>query len=118
MATLGELLWGTAGRRAVTAVTLIGTTATAVVAVPAAWDAMGLPEVAMRSYVAPRFAHIELAQADTTRAVYLLSLAQLQSSLYAAQQDATKSPSQTVTERIQQLQQQIEQVQGKINTTK
>lgn len=101
-------------------VTSIAATAAAVcgaiVAIPPAWTAMGLPQVAMRSYVDPKFEHYDIAQADTTRALYQLQMQNLESSLYAAQKDQTTSPSQTVDQRIQELQQQIQQTQQKLNT--
>ena len=93
----------------------IAGTAAGIVAINQAWSTLGLPEVATKPYVHEQVDPLKLAQADTTRAVYQLSLAQLQSSLYAAQQDQLKAPSETVTQRIGELQQQINQVQSKLN---
>ena len=111
-------IWGSPLRQLTTTATAIAAVAGAIVAVPPAWSAMGLPEVASKGYVHMEVDPVKMAQDETARAVYQLSLAQLQSSLYAAQQDAQKAPSETVTERIQYLQQQIQMVQSKLNTEK
>jgi hypothetical protein len=112
-----DLLWGSPARRATTVCTLVIAVAGVTTAVPPAWDAAGLPEVATRFFVHSEIDPIKLAQADTTKAVNQLLLTQLQGSLYAAQQDAAKSPSQTVTDRISDLQAQIAATQAKLNAT-
>ncbi len=117
---MGPLLftiWGTGLRKTVTSIcTMIAAIAGVIVAIPPAYTALGLPQVAMRSYVDPKFEHYDIAQADTTRALYQLQLQNLEGSLYSAQKDQTTSPSQTVDQRIQELQQQIQQTQQKLNT--
>lgn len=88
----------------------------AIVAVPPAWSALGLPEFASKMFVHLQVDPIKVAQAQTTQAINQLNLTQLQSSLYAAQQDMTKAPSATVQQRIEDLQQQIAQTQAKITS--
>ena len=110
-----NLLWSTNLRRTATsALALITAVASSVVAVPPAWTAMGLPEVASKTFVHSEVDPVKVAQSDTTRAVYLLTLNQLQSSLYAAQQDQIKAPSATVDQRIADLQNQIAAIQAKL----
>ncbi len=110
------LIWGTRLRRTLTSIfSLIAASCGAIVAVPPAWSGLGLPEVASKVFVHQVVDPVRLAQADTTKAVYLLTLQQLQSSLYAAEQDKAKSPSHTVDERIDELTQQIQQTQAKLN---
>jgi len=109
-------IWGTNLRRTATSIlALITATATAVVAVPPAWQAMGLPEVASKVFVHEQVDPVKLIQMDTAKAVDLLSLNQLKSSLYSAQQDMAKAPSPTVQQRIDDLKQQITDLQAKIN---
>src|SRR5579872_2303422 len=123
MPTLHGLVWSTALRKTVTAsAAMVAAVAGAIVAVPPAWSAMGLPELASKFYVMETVKpirketkEVQLAQAETTRALYQLQLQSLQGSLYAAQQDHDKAPSQTVDQRIQELQQEIQQVQTKLN---
>jgi len=113
------LVWGTRFRKWLTSIfALVAASAGAVNAVPPAWSALGLPEVATHWWVNEQVSPVKLAQADTTRAVWQLQLQQLQSSLYAAKLDEQKAPSQTVEQRIQELEQQIQQTQSKINTVK
>jgi hypothetical protein len=111
----GSLLWGTPARRMITVLTLVAAVAGVTTAVPPAWDAAGLPEFATRFYVHAEVDPIKVAQADTTKAVNQLLLTQLQSALYAAQMDAAKAPSQTVTDRINDLQSQIAATQAKLS---
>ncbi len=87
----------------------------AVVAITSAWATWDLPIPAMRAWVTENIRPMQLAQADTTKAVWQLQLQSLQSSLYAAKLDQQKAPSQTVDQRIQDLEQQIQQTQAKIN---
>jgi polyhydroxyalkanoate synthesis regulator phasin len=109
-------IWGTNLRKTLTSfLALITATATAIVAVPPAWQAMGLPEAASKSYVHEQVDPVKLIQADTSKAINILTLNQLQSSLYAAQQDMAKAPSATVQQRIDDLQRQIADMQAKIN---
>ena len=115
--------WGTGWRKFFTSfLTTITATATAIVAVPPAWEAMGLPEAASRAFVT---AHVQktidpmlqteskllVAQAQTTAALNQILLTQLQSSLYAAQQDSAASTSPIVQQRIADLKRQIEILQ-------
>lgn len=110
-----NVFWSTSLRRTVTSIAaLITAIASSIVAVPPAWTALGLPEVASKTYVHSEVEPVRLAQSDTTRAVYLLTLNQLQSSLYAAQQDQIKNPSATVDQRVQDLKSQIDAIQAKI----
>jgi len=109
-------LWGTSLRKSITSIlALITATATAIVAVPPAWEAMGLPEAASKTFVHEQVDPVKLIQVDTARAINTLALNQLQSSLYAAQQDMAKAPSATVQQRINDLQRQISDIQAKIN---
>lgn len=111
-------LWGTPSRRITTACTMVAAVCGAIVGIPPAWTAVGLPEVATRVFVHEQVDPVRLAQADTTRAVYQLTLSNLESSLYAAQQDQQKAPSQTVDQRVQELKSEIDRVQSKINNIK
>jgi hypothetical protein len=116
MNQLIESLWGDTYRKALTSIcATIAAIAGAVVAIPPAWSALGLPEIASRMFVHEQVDPLKIAQNQTGQAVNQLILTQLQSSLYAAQQDMAKAPSQTVQSRIQDLQQQIQQVQTKIS---
>lgn len=108
--------WATGLRKTVTSIA--GTVAAvggAIVAVPPAWSALELPIMATRVFVGEQVKPLKLAQADTTKAVWQLQLQSLQSSLYAAKIDQQKAPSATVDQRIQDLEQQIQQTQAKIN---
>ncbi len=113
---LKTIFWSSGFRKTLTSIfSLIAAGAGAIVAVPPAWSALGLPEAASKMFVRGQVDPIKLAQADTTKAVYLLTLQQLQSSLYAAELDKAKAPSGTVDARINDLQQQIQQTQAKLN---
>src|ERR1700688_2940762 len=94
MSDILATFWGTGLRKTITSsFATITAAATAIVAVPPAWEAMGLPEVASRGFVA---AHVQktidpmlqteskllIAQAQTTSALNQILLTQLQSSLY------------------------------------
>ena len=119
MSDILATFWGTGLRKTITSVfATITAAATSVVAVPPAWEAMGLPEVASRTFVHDHVqktidpmlqteSKLLIAQAQTTAALNQILLQQLQSSLYAAQKDMTAAPSQTVQERIDALQKQI-----------
>lgn len=119
MSPLLESLWGDGYRKTFTTIcATIATVAGAVVAVPPAWSALGLPEVASKMFVHTQVDPLKVAQNQTGQAVNQLIMTQLQSSLYAAQQDQIRAPSQTVEQRIQELQQQIQTTQAKINAEK
>jgi len=119
METLVTQIWGTLLRKTLTSIAAtIAAVAGAIVAVPPAWSALGLPEFASKVFVHEQVDPVKVAQAETTRAVNHLLLEQLRSSLYAAQQDQQKAPSATVDQRIQELQQEIQQTQTKLNTGK
>jgi hypothetical protein len=115
---VASALWGNSRRKVTSSIVLVGAIATVILNVPAAWSMLGLPEVASKGYVREQVDPIRSAQADTTKAVYQLSLAQLQSSLYSAERDEATSPSDTVKQRIEELKDQIRQVQTKINASK
>ena len=118
-----NVFWSTNLRRTVTSVfSLIAAIAGSVVSVPPAWTAMGLPEVASKVFVLVKIqenidpmlkteSKLLIAQAQTTQTLNQIYLSQLQSSLYAAQQDEQKAPSHTVEQRIEELQQQIKDLQ-------
>ena len=119
MSDILATFWGTGLRKTITSVfATITAAATSVVAVPPAWEAMGLPEVASRTFVHDHVqktidpmlqteSKLLIAQAQTTAALNQILLQQLQSSLYAAEKDMAAAPSQTVQERIDALQKQI-----------
>lgn len=119
MSDILTTFWGTGLRKTITSVfATITAAATSVVAVPPAWEAMGLPEVASRTFVHDHVqktidpmlqteSKLLIAQAQTTAALNQILLQQLQSSLYAAEKDMAAAPSQTVQERIDALQKQI-----------
>lgn len=119
------VLWGTGIRRKLTtSLGLAIAVATSITTVPPAWSALGLPEIASKNFV-QKFAQdlinplmhaeskLEIAQAQTTQTLNQIYLSQLQSSLYSAQADMVKAPTQTVQERIDTLQQQIKDLQTK-----
>ncbi len=120
---LTTILWGSGLRKTATSIcSLIAAAAGAVVAVPPAWSALGLPEIASRVFVLDHVqktinpmlqteAKLLIAQAQTTTALNQILLTQLQSSLYAAQRDMAAAPSQTVQERIDSLNRQIHDLQ-------
>ncbi len=120
---LTTILWGSGLRKTATSIcSLIAAAAGAVVAVPPAWSALGLPEIASRVFVLDHVqktinpmlqteAKLLVAQAQTTTALNQILLTQLQSSLYAAQRDMAAAPSQTVQERIDSLNRQIHDLQ-------
>jgi hypothetical protein len=113
---LVTFLWGSGLRKTITSISgMIAAIAGAVVAVPPAWSALGLPAVASQVFVHSLVDPLQIAQNQTTDAINQLLLSQLQGQLYQAQQDRAKAPSATVDQRIQQLEQQIQQTQAKIN---
>src|ERR1700719_972043 len=114
MNVMWNVFWSTNLRRTVTSVfSLIAAIAGSVVSVPPAWTAMGLPEVASKVFVLVKIqenidpmlkteSKLLIAQAQTTQTLNQIYLSQLQSSLYAAQQDEQKAPSHTVEQRIEE----------------
>ena len=127
---MNELLatiWGNGWRKALTSfLATVTAAATAVVAVPPAWEAMGLPEVASKVFVQASVqekinpmlqteSKLLVAQAQTTSTLNQILLQQLQSSLYSAQKDMASAPSQTVQERIDELNKQIHDLQTTSN---
>ena len=127
MSDILATFWGTGLRKTITSLlATVTAAATAVVAVPPAWDAMGLPEVASRTFVHDHVqktidpmlqteSKLLVAQAQTTSTLNQILLQQLQSSLYAAQKDMAAAPSQTVQERIDSLSRQIHDLQTTSN---
>ncbi len=116
---LMDTLWGTWLRRTITSIAgTVAAVAGAIVAVPPAWTAMDLPEVATKHFVHGEVSPLKLSQADTTKAVLQLQLQNLRSSLYAAKLDQQKAPSVTVDQRVQDLEQEIQAVQSKINQSR
>ncbi len=119
MNSLLASVWGTKLRRIITSTAgMVAAVAGAVVAVPPAWSALNLPVYATHVFVYEQVNPMKLSQADTTKAVWQLQLEQLKSSLYAAKLDEQKAPSQTVEQRIQDLEQQIQQTQAKLNASR
>lgn len=110
------LLWGSQAKKITTVCTALAAVFGVIVGIGPALSALdGWNPLASKWYVDTKVHPVELAQADTTRAVDRLLLQQLQSSLYAAKLDQQKAPSQTVDERVDQLQREITQTQAKIN---
>lgn len=115
-------VWGTGVRKMLSTLTLI---AGLVVAVPQAtavvyeWQPVAFKTfvlAAIQSKIDPMLqveSKLLLAQAQQQQTLNQIYLSQLQSSLYAAQQDMDKSPSHTVQERIDQIKQQIQDLQTK-----
>ncbi len=119
MNPLLAVFWSTGLRKAVTSIAgMVAAVAGAVVAVPPAWSALDLPVMATRHFVFGEVGPVRLAQADTTKAVWQLQLQNLRSSLYAAKLDQQKAPSVTVEQRVQDLEQEIQAVQSKINQSR
>jgi septal ring factor EnvC (AmiA/AmiB activator) len=64
--TISTVLWGTDLRKTVTSTAaLIAGVATAITAVPPAWSALGLPEIASKSFVDGRIEPVKVAESDT-----------------------------------------------------
>jgi hypothetical protein len=115
--------WGSACRKTLTSFfATVTAIATAVVAVPPAWSALGLPEVASRVFVLEKIqakidpmlkteSQLLVAQAQQQQTLNQILISQLQSSLYAAKRDMANAPSQTVQDRIDALQRQIDDLQ-------
>ena len=102
-----KTIWGTGFRKMITTCTAV---CALIVALPSAYVTLGLPEIATKPYVLQVVEPIKSAQSATTQAVNQLLLTQLESALYSAQQDQLKAPSQTVEQRIRELQEQIQQL--------
>jgi hypothetical protein len=123
MNSILDFAWGSGLRKAITSIcALIASVSGAVVAIPPAWSALGLPVLASQTFVNETLrpiqddsAKMHLAQATTAQAVNQLLLAQYQAQLYQAQKDKVAAPSSTVDQRIEELQQQIAAIQVKIN---
>jgi len=123
MSDIIATFWGNGIRKSITTTAAaIAAVAGAIVAVPPAWSALGLPEVASRTFVHDHVqtiinpmlqteSKLLVAQAQTTAALNQILLTQLQGSLYAAQKDMAAAPSDTVRQRIDDLQKQIEDLQ-------
>lgn len=117
--TVYAALWSTKLRRTITSIAaLIAAVGGAVGAVPPAWSALDLPVPATRIFVRHEIDPVKTAQADSTKAIWQLQLQNLESSLYAAKQDQQKAPSQTVDQRVHELEQSIQQTQSKINSAR
>ena len=119
---LSTFLWGSTARQITTVCAMIAAIGGAIVAVPPAWDAMALPEIASRMFVLQTVkpikddaAAIHLAQIATTKAIQELTVIQLQSQLYQAEKDRSAAPSPTVDQQITTLTGQIQSLQSKIN---
>jgi len=120
--TVATALWGSPTRKTVTSIAgMVAAVAGAVVAVPPAWEAMGLPEVASRNYVHETVRPIQLVQDKTSatldrlyKSQLELYRSQLQDQLFRAQQDPAQN-SPTVQQRVQDLHGQIEEVTKKID---
>lgn len=93
----------------------IAGTALMVTAVPPAWSALGWGVPATRGYVDGRVdpMRVQLSQLGVAQDRQTLVL--LQSQLYTAEQDMSKSPSASIAARIADLQQQIAEVQARIS---
>jgi hypothetical protein len=117
-----DFAWGSGLRKALTSIcAMIAAIGGAVVAIPPAWSALGLPVLASQTFVNETLkpiqddsAKMHLAQASTAQAVNQLLLAQYEAQLYQAQKDKVAAPSPTVDQRIDELQQQIAAIQAKI----
>ena len=115
-----KLFWGTSLRKTVTSfAAMIAAITGAIVGISAASPVLAeWQPIAFKTYVEERItkktdpmlqteSKLLIAQAQTTSALNQILLTQLQSSLYAAQRDQAAAPSQTVQERIDELNKQI-----------
>ena len=108
--------WGTGLRKGITLTAgTLSAVGAAVTTVPPAWSALGLPEAASKAYVHERVEPLRMAQTATATAVDRLLKSQLETQLYAAQQDPAAKTSPTVQQRVQELQQQIDDVARRLN---
>ena len=127
---LVAMIWGTGVRRALTSFfAFVAAAAGAIAAVPPAWSAMGLPEVAFKSYVLTSIqakidpmlqteSKLLVAQAQQQQTLNQILISQLQSSLYAAKKDMVAAPSDTVQSRIDDLQRQIQTLQTQTGSSR
>ena len=122
-----KTIWGTNFRKSITSLFgLIAALGGAVVAVPPAWTALSLPEIATRGYVHQSVDPIKAAQTElresNTKAINRLYRSQLElyksqlvEALFRAQHDPTSATSETAQEHIRDLQDKINEVTSKIN---
>ena len=113
-------VWGTGFRKMLSTIALL---AGVIVAIPPAtavvldWQPVAFKTFvlnAIQAKIDPMLqteSKLLVAQAQTTQTLNQIYLAQLQSSLYAAKQDMKVAPSQTVQDRIDALQKQIDDMQ-------
>jgi hypothetical protein len=119
-----NVFWSTNLRRTATSIfALVTAFASSIVAIPPAVALVAdWQPIAFKTYVLDRIqttinpmlqteSKLLIAQAQTTAALNAILLTQLQSSLYAAQKDMQTAPSQTVQERINDLNKQIHDLQ-------
>jgi hypothetical protein len=130
MGQLTALIWGSGLRKTLTSfVAFVAAAAGAVTAVPPAWSSMGLPEVAFKTYVMAAIqakidpmlqteSKLLVAQAQQQQTLNQILLSQLQSSLYSAQHDMQVAPSDTVRQRIDDLQRQIQALQTQTGSSR
>ena len=101
-------------KTATAALGLLVAGSSAIVGVPPAWTALGLPD-ATKTWTLAQLKPMAEAQNATTRAVDQLLLNQLKSSLYQAKRDKEAAPSTTVDQRIEDIKQEIDRIQTKLN---
>lgn len=88
-----------------------------IVAIPAAWSMLELPEIASRGFVRETVKPIVLVQTTTTTAVDRLVLIQLKQSLYDAQKDPAAQTSPIIRDRIQEIQIEIERTEARVRAS-
>jgi hypothetical protein len=127
--------WSSTSRKAITSfLATVAAVAGAFAAIPPAWTALGLPEVASHTYVTEAIRPVRYAQEQSEtkltgainrlyqsqKTLYRSQLEQarnlLEESLYRAKHDPAAASSETVQEHIRDLQQKINETTTKLNT--
>lgn len=117
-------LWGTSLRKAITSIALtISAISGAIVAIPPAWTAMGLPEVATRQWTKTEiYFPIKTAQSSTTRQVIDLQvdiangkLDQLDNTRAQLELEKLKATDDAIKTRVDAQIRKIERDVGAIN---
>ncbi len=117
-------LWGTSLRKAITAIAAtISAVCGAIIALPAAWSAIGLPEVATRQWTRVEIYHpMKTAQSTVTRQVLELQidiangkLDQLDNARAALEIEKLKVPDDTIKAKVEAQIRKIDRDSAAIN---
>lgn len=122
-----KVLWGNNWRKAATSfLAFVAAVAGAVTAIPPAWTAIGLPEVASKRYVHETVDPVRIAQMEAqeklNKAVNRLYRSQLElyksqigEALFRAQHDPTITTSETAQEHVRELQEKLSEATSRLN---